>query len=80
MSDIEVHDGRRSDLAELVDPPLKDGFRKRRKRPAGWLKKAIADGSVRDPALPAEDDVAYGDNVQVFTVPLAESGSDGKEI
>lgn len=29
----------------------KDGFRPRRLRPKGWLKKAIADGSVRDPAL-----------------------------
>jgi hypothetical protein len=30
---------------------VKDGFRKRKKRPKGWLAKAIKDGSVRDPKL-----------------------------
>jgi hypothetical protein len=77
MSDIEVHDGRRSDLAELVEPPRKDGFRKPKKRPKGWLEKAIKDGSVRDPNAPPEAEPVYGENVHVITVPMAEQSSDG---
>ena len=33
------------------EPEIQDGFRPRRKRPKGWLKQAIKDGSVRDPKL-----------------------------
>lgn len=34
---------------------VKDGFRKRKKRPDGWLAKAIKDGSVRDPNISDPD-------------------------
>ncbi len=37
-------------------PEIKDGFRPRRKRPKGWLDKAIKDGSVRAPGAPDPDE------------------------
>jgi len=54
------------------EPELKDGFRKRRKRPKGWLEKAIKDGSVRDPALGPNPETVYDDQVTVISVPVAE--------
>ena len=33
----------------------KDGFRKRRKRPKGWMKQAIKDGVIPDPNAPAQE-------------------------
>ncbi len=36
---------------EQDDDGINDGFRPRRVRPDGWLQRAIAAGSVRDPAL-----------------------------
>lgn len=77
---VEVHDGRRSEIAEFVDPPRKDGFRPRRKRPKGWLKEAIKDGSVRDPNAPSGSvTVIYDENVRVFNVPMATSDVVGEE-
>lgn len=54
----------------------KDGFRPRRKRPKGWLEKAIKDGSVRDPALGPEPEQVYSDDVTVIGVPLASMTGD----
>lgn len=41
------------DLRVYVDPPAPDGFRERKTRPKGWLKEAMANGSVFDPDKPA---------------------------
>lgn len=36
-------------------PTTKDGFRKRKKRPRGWLKQAIKDGVIPEPGQPSKD-------------------------
>lgn len=60
-------------------PTTKDGFRKRRKRPKGWLKKAIASGEVRDPNLPPEEHTVYPDQVTVISVPVGTMDGAVKE-
>ena len=56
-----------------------DGFRPRRKRPKGWLEKAIADGSVRDPKLGPEPEQVYRDDQMVIRVPVADAAITDKE-
>lgn len=49
----------------------KDGFRKRRKRPAGWYEKAIKSGEIADPAKGIPERVP-GQNEHVVDVPTAK--------
>lgn len=58
-----------SDQEEIQDRP--DGFRPRKTRPDGWLERAIADGSVRDPNLGPEPHQTYQDDQHVIGVPVA---------
>jgi len=51
-------------------PTTKDGFRPRKKRPKGWLEKAIKRGEVRDPNAPPEPETIYPANVHVISVPV----------
>jgi len=70
---IEAGKARRARMERLEavgDRP--DGFRARRKRPEGWLEQAIADGSVRDPNAPPEDEIVYPESTFVISVPLGE--------
>jgi hypothetical protein len=48
-----------------------DGFRPRKKRPKGWLERAIKDGSVRDPNLPPEPEQVYPEDATVVQAPTA---------
>lgn len=57
---------------------IKDGFRKPKKRPKGWLKQAIKDGSVRDPNAP-DPDAGREKTGEVFDVPVMTLAVDGKE-
>lgn len=63
-----------ADQEERQDRP--DGFRPRKKRPKGWLKAAIADGSVRDPKLGPEPEQIYRDDQMVIGVPVATVKAD----
>lgn len=56
---------------------LKDGFRKRRKRPAGWLAKAIKSGEVRDPAVYDPDEGKDYSGATVIRPPVATVSGDG---
>ena len=56
-----------------------DGFRPRKLRPAGWLARAIADGSVRDPNAPPEDEIVYPETTHVISVPLGDLQVAGTE-
>jgi len=62
----------------VTDNECKDGFRPRRKRPKGWLTKAIKDGSVRDPHAPYEPEPRPTDGA-VFDVPLIVADAEQKE-
>ncbi len=52
-------------------PTTKDGFRTRRKRPAGWMKQAIKDGVIADPAVGIPERVPTN-NEHVVDVPAAK--------
>lgn len=52
---------------------IPDGFRPRRTRPKGWLKAAIADGSVRDPNAPDPDAGKDYAGATVVSAPVATS-------
>ena len=56
----------------MTENELTDGFRPRKLRPAGWLERAIADGSVRDPNAPPEDEIVYPESTYVISVPLGD--------
>ena len=57
---------------------INDGFRPRKKRPKGWLKAAIKDGSVRDPDAPDPDaDKDYA-GATVVNPPLATLSGEGE--
>lgn len=56
-----------------------DGFRPRRKRPKGWLKQAIKDGSVRDPKLGPEPHQTYRDDQHVIEVPVGTMSGTAEE-
>ncbi len=44
-------------MSEQDEPQERqDGFRPRRKRPAGWYEKALAAGEIRDPDGPDPDE------------------------
>ncbi len=57
-------------------PTTKDGFRKRKKRPAGWMKQAIEDGVIPDPDNPVEE-TRPGPDVHVIEPPVATLDGDG---
>lgn len=65
-----------TDTEQIQDRP--DGFRKRRKRPKGWLEKAIKNGSVRAPGAPDPDEGKERTGT-VIDVPLASAGGEGSE-
>jgi hypothetical protein len=71
-ADREAHEQRIDDATERGEVK-----RKRKKRPKGWLSKAIKDGSVRDPKLGVEPHQVYPDNVVVVSVPTATIDSAG---
>lgn len=48
-----------------------DGFRSRRKRPKGWMKQAIKDGVIADPAVGIPERVP-SDNEYVVDVPTGK--------
>lgn len=56
-----------------------DGFRARRKRPKGWLDKAIKDGSVRDPALGVDPPRVYPESTVVVGLPTVDASAKGRE-
>jgi hypothetical protein len=56
---------------------LKDGFRKRRTRPAGWLAKAIKSGEVRDPNVHDPDEGKDYSGATVIRPPVATVSGDG---
>jgi hypothetical protein len=55
----------------------KDGFRKRRKRPANWLKQAIKRGEVRDPTAPDPDEGKDYSGATVIQPPIATAEGTG---
>jgi hypothetical protein len=59
---------------------LEDGFRPRRKRPKGWLEKAIKSGEVRDPNAPDPDEGADYGAAEVVNPPVAtvDTGGEGQ--
>ncbi len=52
------------------EPELKDAFSKRRKRPKGWLAKAIKDGSVRDPKLGPNPQEEHAEDAVLVEAPV----------
>lgn len=52
---------------------IPDGFRERKTRPKGWLKKAILDGSVRAPNAPDPDEGKNYSGAMVIGVPITTS-------
>jgi hypothetical protein len=54
----------------MTEETRPDGFRPRRLRPAGWLEQAIAEGVVRDPNAPPEDEIVYPESTHLITVPV----------
>ena len=63
---------------ERFAPTEKDGFRRRRKRPKGWLKQAIKNGEIADPNAPIPD-VEYDADTHVVSVPIATLDGGGTE-
>lgn len=61
-----------------VDQKRGDSNRKR-KRPKGWLDKAIKDGSVRDPKLGVEPHRKYPDGVNVVELVTVDASARGRE-
>lgn len=67
------------DERRMIDPDVPDrpdGFRPRKKRPEGWLERAIADGSVRAPGAP-DPDAGKVRTGTVIDVPVAEAATSG---
>lgn len=61
------------DLRVFVEPPPPDGFRERKVRPKGWLKDAMADGSVFDPDKPAPTPIEAQLGDLLLDVPTARA-------
>jgi hypothetical protein len=59
------------DLRVFVTPTPPDGFRERKVRPKGWLKSAMADGSVFDPDKPAPTPIEAQLGDLIVAVPTA---------
>ena len=69
MSDDQAVDPRHA-------PTTRDGFRKRKKRPKGWMKQAIKDGVIPEPGQPSRD-IVPPPGAHVISVPLATLAGDG---
>ena len=64
-------------MSSEPEPELKDGFRKRRKRPKGWLEQAIKDGSVRDPELGPNPPEEHAPDAVIIEAPVMTSKVEG---
>lgn len=63
---------------ERFAPTARDGFRKRRKRAKGWMKQAIRDGVIPDPAKPTQETPRPAD-AYVIEAPVATLSGGGTE-
>lgn len=62
----------------MNDNERKDGFRKRRKRAKGWMKQAIRDGVIPDPAKPTPE-TPPPPGAHVIKAPIATLSGGGAE-
>lgn len=63
---------------ERFAPTTKDGFRPRRKRSKGFVKQAVRDGLIPDPAQPTSETLPRPGQ-HVIAAPVATLSGDGAE-